>query len=339
MEGISHEACALAGAWKLEQADRALRRQRHLDRRRGRALVRRRHAEALRGLRLERDRRRRRPRRRRGRRRDRRRRAQRPTGRRSICCKTTIGKGSPNRGGTAKAHGEALGADEVKLTRAALGWAHEPFVAARGGLRALGRASARGARPRRRGRRLRRLRGRAPRARRRVHRGAWRGELPTDCAQTVRAAAVAAHAKAETVATRKASQIALEAFTEGAARAARRQRRPDRLEPHQHQHTPPLRFDADGAPARDAERRARPAHQLRRARVRHGRGDERRRAARRLHPLRRHLPHLQRLQPQRDPHGRADEAARRSTSSRTTRSASARTGRRTRPSSTRRRCA
>src|SRR5678816_54259 len=35
-----------------------------------------------------------------------------------VCCKTTIGKGSPNRGGTAKAHGEALGADEIKLTRA-----------------------------------------------------------------------------------------------------------------------------------------------------------------------------------------------------------------------------
>ncbi len=33
-------------------------------------------------------------------------------------------------------------------------------------------------------------------------------------------------------------------------------------------------------------------------------------AARRLHPLRRHLPHLQRLQPQRHPHGRADEAPR-----------------------------
>ena len=45
-----------------------------------------------------------------------------------ICCKTTIGKGSPNRAGTAKAHGEALGADEIKLTREALGWAHEPFV-------------------------------------------------------------------------------------------------------------------------------------------------------------------------------------------------------------------
>ena len=45
-----------------------------------------------------------------------------------IICRTTIGKGSPNRAGTAKAHGEALGADEIKLTREALGWSHEPFV-------------------------------------------------------------------------------------------------------------------------------------------------------------------------------------------------------------------
>ena len=45
-----------------------------------------------------------------------------------IVCKTTIGKGSPNRAGTAKAHGEALGADEIKLTREALGWNSEPFV-------------------------------------------------------------------------------------------------------------------------------------------------------------------------------------------------------------------
>ncbi|HWJ15450.1 MAG TPA: thiamine pyrophosphate-dependent enzyme, partial [Gemmatimonadaceae bacterium] len=45
-----------------------------------------------------------------------------------ICCKTTIGKGAPTRAGTAKAHGEALGVDEVKATRAALGWPHAPFV-------------------------------------------------------------------------------------------------------------------------------------------------------------------------------------------------------------------
>lgn len=44
-----------------------------------------------------------------------------------ICCKTTIGKGSPNRAGTSKAHGEALGEEEIRLTREALGWELPPF--------------------------------------------------------------------------------------------------------------------------------------------------------------------------------------------------------------------
>jgi transketolase len=44
-----------------------------------------------------------------------------------ICCKTIIGKGSPKRAGTAKAHGEALGAEEVAATRAAIGWNYPPF--------------------------------------------------------------------------------------------------------------------------------------------------------------------------------------------------------------------
>ena len=44
-----------------------------------------------------------------------------------ICCKTVIGKGSPNRAGTSKAHGEALGDEEIALTREALGWSHPPF--------------------------------------------------------------------------------------------------------------------------------------------------------------------------------------------------------------------
>jgi transketolase len=44
-----------------------------------------------------------------------------------IICRTTIGKGAPNRGGTAKAHGEALGTDEIAETRRALEWPHDPF--------------------------------------------------------------------------------------------------------------------------------------------------------------------------------------------------------------------
>ena len=55
MEGISHEACSFAGTLQAEQADRAVRRQRHFHRRPRRTLVPRRHPEALRSLWLERD--------------------------------------------------------------------------------------------------------------------------------------------------------------------------------------------------------------------------------------------------------------------------------------------
>lgn len=45
-----------------------------------------------------------------------------------ICCKTMIGHGSPNVAGTAKAHGEALGEKEIEAARLKLGWTHAPFV-------------------------------------------------------------------------------------------------------------------------------------------------------------------------------------------------------------------
>jgi transketolase len=45
-----------------------------------------------------------------------------------VCCKTVIGKGSPNKAGTHDVHGAALGAAEIAATRAALGWIPEPFV-------------------------------------------------------------------------------------------------------------------------------------------------------------------------------------------------------------------
>jgi transketolase len=44
-----------------------------------------------------------------------------------ICCRTTIGYGSPNKQGSESTHGAPLGAAEVAATRAALGWAHAPF--------------------------------------------------------------------------------------------------------------------------------------------------------------------------------------------------------------------
>ncbi|PSB92408.1 Transketolase 1 [Candidatus Pandoraea novymonadis] len=44
-----------------------------------------------------------------------------------ICCKTLIGKGAPNKQGGHDVHGSPLGPDEVDATRAALGWSHIPF--------------------------------------------------------------------------------------------------------------------------------------------------------------------------------------------------------------------
>ncbi len=45
-----------------------------------------------------------------------------------ICCKTVIGYGSPNKAGTHDCHGAPLGDDEIVLTRKELGWTHDPFV-------------------------------------------------------------------------------------------------------------------------------------------------------------------------------------------------------------------
>jgi transketolase len=129
-----------------------------------------------------------------------------------IVCKTSIGKGSPNRAGTAKAHGEPLGAEEVRLTREALGWTAEPFripkeVYADWDAKAAGKAreaawnqafaAYKTAHPALAKEFVRRM----------------QGDLPKNFHQVAFDAVVAAHTQAETVASRKASQIALEAFT------------------------------------------------------------------------------------------------------------------------------
>ena len=53
------------------------------------------------------------------------RKSQKPT---MIACKTHIGYGAPNKQDTAKAHGSPLGPDEIAKVRAAYGWSHDPFV-------------------------------------------------------------------------------------------------------------------------------------------------------------------------------------------------------------------
>jgi transketolase len=129
-----------------------------------------------------------------------------------LICRTTIGKGSPNRAGTSKAHGEALGAPEVQLTREALGWTSQPFVipepvyadwdarpAGKSAQRAWadGFAAYRQAHPALAAEFVRRM----------------AGEMPNGFAQTVADLVIAADTRAETMASRKASQSALEVLT------------------------------------------------------------------------------------------------------------------------------
>jgi len=212
MEGISHEACALAGAWKLNKLvalyddngisidgpvkpwyvdDVSLRFKGYgwdvigpLDGHDVQAVD-----AALAAARAS---------------------ATRPT---LIVCRTTIGKGSPNRAGSAKAHGEALGAQEVQLTREALGWAHAPFEIPAEVYAAWDAKAAGGAAQRAWQQAFEAYRAAHPALAAEFERR-MRGELPAGFAQTAQAALAAAHAKAETVASRKASQLALEVFTQ-----------------------------------------------------------------------------------------------------------------------------
>ncbi len=62
-----------------------------------------------------------------------------------IACKTTIGYGAPKKAGTAKAHGEALGDEELAAAKAALGWNHGPFEVPDYILKAWRKIAARGA--------------------------------------------------------------------------------------------------------------------------------------------------------------------------------------------------
>ena len=128
-----------------------------------------------------------------------------------ICCKTTIGKGSPNKAGTHDVHGAALGDKEVTATREALGWNHPPFeipadVYAAWDAKAKGQTvegewdalfKAYSERyPQEAGELLRRM----------------KGELPGNFVDVVDAYVATCVEKKETIATRKASQNAIQAL-------------------------------------------------------------------------------------------------------------------------------
>ncbi len=171
-----------------------------------------------------------------------------------IVCKTIIGKGSPNRAGTAKAHGEALGAEEIAKTREALGWPYAPFEVPENVRKAWDARSAgakastgwqagfdayRKAHPELAAELQRRM----------------RGELPKHFAQTVVDLMIKAHADAQTVATRKASQIALEALTQAMPELLGGSADLTGSNLTNTAATPPLRFAADGAVQRDEQGR------------------------------------------------------------------------------------
>ena len=131
-----------------------------------------------------------------------------------IMCKTHIGQGSPNRANTAKAHGEPLGAEEIRLTRAALGWEHPPFVVPKDIYAAWDARAAGTACEKQWNSLFAAYQAAHPELAHELSRR-MRGELPAAFAQIAVDTVVAAHTKAETVASRKASQLALEAFTAG----------------------------------------------------------------------------------------------------------------------------
>ena len=128
-----------------------------------------------------------------------------------LCCRTTIGWGAPAKAGAAAAHGAPLGADEVAGAREAMGWPHPPFEVPEA-VRAGWDARPAGARLEAGWRR-----------RMDAYRAAWpeladeldrrlRGALPGDWARASAAAIAGIGREGASAATRKASQIALEHF-------------------------------------------------------------------------------------------------------------------------------
>ena len=128
-----------------------------------------------------------------------------------IACKTQIGYGAPTKANSEKAHGSPLGADEIKGTREKLGWSHPAFEIPADILELWRKAGTRGAADRKAwSERLTKL----DAATRAEFERRMSGKLAPDYAGAVRKVKESAAAKPEEVATRKASEIALEALTE-----------------------------------------------------------------------------------------------------------------------------
>ncbi len=122
-----------------------------------------------------------------------------------IAMKTTIGFGSPNRAGTAKAHGAPLGEEEAVLAKAALGWTEAPFDIPADLAASWHEIGARGTKERQAWEAKLKASERGATFNARIA-----GDLPDNYADTVTAARKALFETPQKVATRKASQLALE---------------------------------------------------------------------------------------------------------------------------------
>jgi transketolase len=128
-----------------------------------------------------------------------------------IACRTTIGYGAPKKAGTAKAHGEPLGGEELAGAKAALGWAHAAFEVPDAIRAAWAKAGRKGRRQRRAW--AERLAG-LPADRRADFERRLTASPPEALADAVARLKERLLAEPPSVATRKASEMALEAITE-----------------------------------------------------------------------------------------------------------------------------
>jgi len=130
-----------------------------------------------------------------------------------ICCKTVIGYGAPNLCGSHDCHGAPLGADEIAATRENLGWKHEPFVipaeiykgwdAKEKGAKAQAHWEEKFAAYKKE----------FPELAAEFERRVIKGELPSNWKQVADDFIKAVNDKAETIASRKASQNAIQGYS------------------------------------------------------------------------------------------------------------------------------
>ena len=211
-----------------------------------------------------------------------------------IACKTTIGYGAPHKAGTAKAHGEALGADELKAAKEKLGISLEPFSVPDDVLKAWREAGIRGAGARKEWEaRFAEL---GPRKRAEFERR-LRHERPASLAKALKDHRKKLIETPQNIATRKSSEFGDRGDRgRDADGISGGLRRPHRLQQQQGE-------VGGGVFGQDAEG---PLHPLRHSRARHGGGHERHFPARRLRTERRHFPGVHRLCPSGDAARRAD---------------------------------